>query len=202
MPATTARDTTLKLARRRQGVAAHELAAAGIHRQVLSRLVAAGELDRVARGLYRLPEHAVTEHHALAVAAAAVPRGVICLLSALQYHGIGTQLPSEVWIAIDRRARHPALTYPPLRVVRYSGEALSAGIETGRAEGRALRVYNVAKTLADCFKYRNKIGLDVALEALREAWRARRFTMDAIDRYAAICRVQRVMRPYLEALVA
>jgi len=105
-------------------------------------------------------------------------------------------------MAIDRRARRPALRYPPLRIVRYTGAALTAGVKSHVIEGRAVKVYNVAKTLADCFKYRNKIGLDVALEALREAWRAKRFTMDELDRYAAICRVQRVMRPYLEALTA
>jgi predicted transcriptional regulator of viral defense system len=169
---------------------------------VLSRLVAGGELERIARGLYRLPERAVTENHGLAIAAAAVPHGVVCLLSALQYHGIGTQLPFEVWMAIDRRARRPALRYPPLRIVRYTGAALTEGAESHQVEGREVRVYNVAKTIADCFKYRNKIGLDVALEALREAWRARRFKMDELERYAAICRVQRVMRPYLEALAA
>lgn len=202
VPSTTDRDRTLKLARRRQGVTAREVAEAGIHRQVLSRLVAAGELERVARGLYRRPEQPISEHHGLAIAAAAVPRGVVCLLSALQYHGVGTQLPREVWIAIDRRARRPSLRYPPLRIVRYSGAALTAGVESHIVEGRTVKVYNVAKTVADCFKYRNKIGLDVALEALREAWRERRFTMDELDRYAAICRVQRVMRPYLEVLAA
>ena len=200
MPAATDRDRTLKLARRRQGVTTRELAQAGIHSQVLSRLVAGRKLERIARGLYRLPDQALTEHHGLAIAGAAVPHGVVCLLSALQYHGIGTQLPSEVWMAIDRRARRPVLRYPPLRIVRYTGAALTEGAESHRLEGREVRVYNVAKTLADCFKYRNKIGLDVALEALREAWRARRFKMDELDRYAAICRVHRVMRPYLEAL--
>ena len=202
MPSSTDRVRTLKLARRRQGVTARELAAAGIHRQVLSRLVESGEIERVVRGVYRLPEHPLTENYGLAMASAVVPHGVICLLSALQFHGIGTQLPSEVWIAIDRRARRPALKYPPLRVVRYSGAALTEGVESHRIEGQTVRVYNVAKTVADCFKYRNKIGLDVALEALREAWRTRRFTMDELDRYASICRVHRVMRPYLEALVA
>jgi predicted transcriptional regulator of viral defense system len=201
MPAATDRDRTLKLARRRGGLAARELAEAGIHRQVLSRLVESGELERVARGLYRVPDRPVTEHHGLAVASAAIPHGVICLLSALAFHGIGTQLPHEVWMAIERRARRPTLRHPPLRIVRPSGEAFSSGVEMHRVEGQKLRVYGVAKTLADCFKYRNKIGLDVALEALREAWRARRFTMDELERYAAICRVQRVMRPYLEALV-
>jgi predicted transcriptional regulator of viral defense system len=202
MPAATNRQRTLRLARRARGVTPRELAEQGIHRQVLTRLVAQGQIERTARGLYRLPEHPVTENHGLALAAAAVPQGVICLLSALQYHGIGTQLPSEVWIALDRRAWRPTLTYPPLRIVRYTGKALSAGVETHRMEGRPVKVYGAAKTVADCFKYRNKIGLDVALEALREGWRARCFTMDELDRYAAICRVQRVMRPYLEAFAA
>jgi predicted transcriptional regulator of viral defense system len=152
--------------------------------------------------VYRLPEQPITEHHGLALVAAAVPKGVICLLSALQYHGIGTQLTSEVWLALDRRAWRPRLTYPPLRIVRYTGKALSAGVETHQIEGRAVKIYALAKTVADCFKYRNKIGLDVALEALREGWRARRFTMDELDRYAIICRVQRVMRPYIEAFTA
>jgi predicted transcriptional regulator of viral defense system len=198
----TDRVRVLKLARRPEGVTAREVAAAGIHRQVLTRLVAAGEIERVVRGLYRVADRSPTENHGLVMASAAVPQGVICLLSALQFQGIGTQLPSEIWIAIDRRARRPALQYPPLRVVRYSGAALTEGVESHRLEGRTVRVYGVAKTLADCFKYRNKIGLDVALEALREAWRARRFTMDELDRYTRICRVQRVMRPYLEALTA
>ena len=202
MAGSTGRERVLKLARRRQGVTSRELAEAGLHRQVLTRLVAEGVLERVVRGLYRIADEPPTEHHGLAMASAAVPQGVVCLLSALQFHEIGTQLPSEVWIAIDRRARRPALKYPPLRVVRYSGAALVEGVQAHRIEGRTVRVYDVAKTVVDCFKYRNKIGLDVALEALREAWRERRFRMAALDRYAGICRVQRVMRPYLEALVA
>ena len=191
----------LKLARRQRGVTAREIASAGIHRQALSRLVEAGQLERVVRGLYRLPEQSVTEHHGLVLANASVPQGTICI-SALQFHGIGTQLPSEVWIAIDRRSRRPVLRYPPLRVVRFSGAALTEGVESHRVEGQSVRVYSVAKTLADCFKYRNKIGLDVAMEALREAWRARRFTSDELDYYARVCRVQRVMQPYLDTLMA
>jgi predicted transcriptional regulator of viral defense system len=202
MPPATDRERTLRLARRAQGVTPRELAEQGIHRQVLTRLVAEGEIERVTRGVYRLPEQPITENHGLALAAAAVPQGVICLLSALRYHGIGTQLPSEVWLALDRRAWRPKLSYPPLRIVRFTGKALTAGVETHRLEGRPAKVYGLAKTVADCFKYRNKIGLDVALEALREGWQKRRFTMDELDRYAAICRVQRVMRPYLEALAA
>jgi predicted transcriptional regulator of viral defense system len=202
MPPATDRQKILRRARRAQGVTAREIAAAGIHRQALTRLVEAGELERVVRGVYRLPERPFTEHDGLVLASAAVPQGTICLLSALQFHGIGTQLPADVWIAIDRRAHRPALTYPPLRVVRFTGPALTEGVESHRIEGQTVLVYSIAKTIADCFKYRNKIGIDVALEALREAWRARRFTMDALDRYARICRVQRVMQPYLEGLVA
>ena len=201
MPMLTERERLLRLARRRGGLNTRDMAGAGIHRQVLSRLVREGALERVARAQYRLPDALVTEHHGLAVAAAAVPNGIVCLLSALAFHGVGTQMPFQVWMAIDGRARRPVLSNPPLRVVRFTGQALTAGIETHRVERQAVRVYCVAKTVADCFKYRHKIGLEVALEALREAWRARRFTMDDMDRYARACRVERVMRPYLEALV-
>src|SRR5581483_3189269 len=149
--ALTARERTMRLARRPQGVTAHELSDAGVHRQALTRLVADGKLERVARGLYRLPDQTFTEHHALAIAAAAVPQGVVCLLSALAFHGIGTQVPADVWLALDRRARRPALSYPPLRLVRYSGAALTAGVERHRIEGRQVRIYGLAKTLCDCF---------------------------------------------------
>jgi predicted transcriptional regulator of viral defense system len=200
MSPTTGQARALKLARRSQGVTTREVVAAGIHRQALSRLVRAGQLERVARGLYCRAGHSVTESHGLVIACTVVPQGVICLLSALQFHGLGTQLPHQVWIAIDRRAHRPALEFPPLRVVRYTGAALTEGVGLHRREGRTVRVYSVAKTLADCFKYRNKVGLDVALEALREAWRSRKFTMDELDHCGNVCRVRRVMRPYLEAL--
>lgn len=200
MSAATQHERVLHLARRPQGVTAREIAAAGIHRQALTRLVEAGQLERVVRGLYRLPERPFTEHHGLVLASAAVPQGAICLLSALQFHGIGTQLPADVWIAIDRRAHRPSLRYPPLRVVRYTGAALTEGVQSHRIEGQTVRVYNIAKTVADCFKYRNKIGIDVALEALREAWRARRVGMDELWRCAELRHVANVMRPYLESL--
>ncbi len=201
MPATD-REKLLKLARRQGGVATRQALKAGIHTQVLSRLVASGELERVGRGQFRLPGSPVSEQHGLALVAAQAPNAVICLISALSFHRLGTQLPFQVWLAVNGRARKPSVEYPPLRVVRFTGEAFSRGIETHRIEGQSVRIYSVAKTLADCFKYRNKIGLDVALEALREAWRARRVKMDDIDRYARICRVERVMTPYLEAMVA
>jgi predicted transcriptional regulator of viral defense system len=192
----------LRIVRDRGILAAHEVGERGLHRQLLTRLTREGALVRVSRGRYTTPDHPATENHGLALAAAAVPRGVICLLSALSFHGVGTQLPPEVWVAIDRRARRPALQYPRLRVVRFGGRALDEGVEVHRIEGQSVRIYGVAKTLADLFKYRNKIGMDVALEALHDAWRHRRFTMDEIDRYARVCRVERVMGPYLESLVA
>jgi predicted transcriptional regulator of viral defense system len=201
MPATD-RDRLLRLARRRGALSAREATELGVHSQQLSRLVAEGRLQRINRGQYRWPDYPVTEHHSLAVTAKALPNAVICLLSALSFHGIGTQLPADVWVAIDRRARQPRLAYPRLRVMRFGGPALTAGVEAHRIEGQLVKIYGVAKTLADVFKYRNKVGLDVALEALREGWRARRFTMNELDRYARICRVHRVMEPYLELLVA
>lgn len=201
MKTETGRQKILRLVKAKGSLSTREVVAAGLHRQILTRMVRDGDLERVGRGFYRLPDHLVSEHHGLALAAAGVPHGIICLLSALVFHGVGTQLPSEVWIAIDRRARRPALRYPPIRVIRFSGEALTSAIEKHSVEGRPIRVYSVAKTLADCFKYRNKIGLDVALEALREGWRDRRFTMDDLDRCARICRVDRVMRPYVEAIL-
>ena len=196
------RKNLLDQARKLGIITAREAARLGVHSQLLTRLVRQGGLERIARGQYRLPDHPITEHHTLTIVSRAVPDGVICLLSVLSFYGIGTQLPSEIWLALERSARRPRLLYPPLRVVRFSEEAFSAGIEVHRLEGQPVRMYSVAKTLADLFKYRNKVGLDVALEALREAWRERRFTMDELDRYAQICRVRRVMRPYLEALVA
>ncbi len=202
VPGASSRARLLSLARRRGTLTRQQVEDAGIHSQTLSRLVRAGELERVGRGRYRLPDRPQSAHDGLLLVAAAVPRAVFCLLSALSFHEIGTQLPHEVWIAIDRRSRPPALSYPPLRVQLFSGKALTEGVESHRVDGQTLRVYGVAKTIADLFKYRNKLGVDVALEALREAWRRKLFTMDEIHRYARVCRVERVMRPYLESLVA
>ena len=202
MSAVDSTERLLRLTRRRGSITRREVVDAGIHTHTLSRLVQAGALERVSRGRYRLPGAPITEHHSLALVAAAAPKAVVCLLSALSFHQIGTQLPHEVWIAVDRRTRAPTLSWPKLRVLRFSGKALTEGIEAHRIEGEQVRVYGVPKTIADIFKYRNKVGLDVALEALREGWRAKRFTMDEIHRYARVCRVERVMRPYLEALVA
>lgn len=166
----------------------------------LERLYRAGRFERVGRGLYVPVGWNPTEHHTLAEVCKRVPRGVVCLLSALRFHRLGTQQPFEVWLAIPVKGRRPHVPDLPLRIVRFSGAALSEGIGEHRIEGVPVRVYGPAKTIADCFKYRNKIGLDVALEALRDAWRQRRVTMDELWHYAGICRVANVMRPYLGSL--
>lgn len=200
----TDRQRVLALARESGILTTREVVEAGIHSQTLTRLVreGEGELERVSRGSYRLPSAPVTEHHGLVLAAISVPRGIVCLLSALSFHELGTQVPSEIWLALDRRARRPVVSYPPLRIVRFSGEALRQGVDTHRIEGVDVRITSVAKTIADLFKYRNKIGLDVALEALREGWRERRFTIEELDRAARACRVEGVMRPYVEGVLA
>ncbi|WGT63669.1 type IV toxin-antitoxin system AbiEi family antitoxin domain-containing protein [Variovorax paradoxus] len=192
----------LALAERRPLLRARELAEQGLPTVVLSRLVSAGKLDRVARGVYTLPDRALSEHRSLAEVALRVPRGVVCLLSALRVHGIGTQAPFEVWIAIPRHSPRPRLDRPALRVVRMSGTALTEGIEPMEIDGVKVPVFNAAKTVADCFKYRNKIGLDVALEALRDGWSQRKLTIDALWHYATVDRVANVMRPYLESVTA
>ena len=177
-----------------------DIRARGLHPEYVRRLVADGQLVRAGRGIYLLPDAAFTAHHSLAEACKRVPRGVVCLLSSLRYHEIGTQNPHQVWLALDVKARLPRPDYPPLKVVRFSGPALSEGVDLRQIEGVDVRIYNAAKTVVDCFKYRNKIGLDVGLEALREGWRTRRFTMDDLWRYAKVDRVTNVMRPYLDAL--
>jgi len=158
-----------------------------------------GLAETVARGTYVPVDHELTENHSYAVVAKRVPHGVICLLSALSFHQLTTQNPSKVWLAVDQKAWAPRLSYPSIRLVRFSGEALTAGVEEHPVEGVTLHVYSVAKTIADLFKFRYKVGLDVAMEALRDGLKARRATRDEIMRYARICRVAKVMQPYLES---
>ncbi len=196
----TAIETLLALARKEGLIRARDLAPLGIARVALTRAVRQGLLQRLGRGLYGLPSRRVSQHATLAEAAARLPKGVICLLSALRFHGLTTQAPQEVWIAIGNKSAAPRFDYPPLRVLRFSTIALSAGVEEHVVDGVPVRVTGVAKTVADCFKFRNKIGLDVALEALREAWREKRMTSDEMWRHAQLCRVANVMRPYLESL--
>lgn len=165
-------------------------------------LVVAGKLRRVARGVYGLPTRAPNEHSSLAESSLRVPRGVVCLLSALRVHEIGTQAPFEVWIAIPHHSPVPRHDEPAVRVVRMSGASLTEGVETMAIEGVRVPIFNAAKTVADCFKFRNKIGLDVALEALRNGWSQRKLTMDVLWHYATINRVANVMRSYLESVAA
>lgn len=172
----------------------------GIPVVYLRRLLNRGELVQPARGVYAVAGHEPTLHHSLAMVSKRIPRGVVSLLSALAYHEIGTQLPSVVWLAIDQRSRPLVTTGLPAKIVRFSAQSLSEGVEEHSLEGVTVRITNPAKTIADCFKFRNKVGLDVALEALRDAWRKRKVTMAELDRFAATNRVTNVMQPYLEML--
>ena len=179
-----------------------DLTSRGLHPEYLRRLYQKGLVRREGRGLYIAADAEISVHYGLAQVAKRVSHGVICLLSALSFHEIGTQLPHQVWMAIDRRAARPKMQFPPLRVMRFSGAALTEGIETYQIEGVPVQIFNPAKTVADCFKYRNKIGLDVALEALKECILDRRTTMDDLWHFAKVCRMTNVMRPYMEAIVA
>lgn len=201
MQKTTA-NKVLKLVRETGILRARDLAAHNIPREYLGRLVKQGLLERHGRGLYMLTSADLTERHTFAQIAAKVPNGVICLLSALSFHELTTQSPSVVWLALPDKAWSPKLDYPPLRICWYSPDSFDEGIETHHIEGRMVKIYSVARTVADCFKYRNKIGISIALEALQDAWRQKKVTMAQIEKYAKICRVNRVMQPYLEALVA
>lgn len=195
------REKLVQIARKQGVLRAADAKAAGYHSQHITRLVADRVLERIAPGCYLHADRAVTEHHGLVTVAAAAPGGVVCLLSALSFHGIGTQLPGDVWLAIERGTRVPIVEWPPVTLMRFSGAAFSEGIDSHRIAGVNVRVYSVAKTLADVFRFRNRVGLDVALEALRDAWRQKRFTVSALERAARACRVERVMRPYIEAIM-
>lgn len=201
-PTASLESTVLALAEHQSLLRARDLAAQGLPTVLLTRLVAAGKLERVARGVYSLPGQSLSENRSLAEVALRVPKGVVCLLSALRVHGIGTQAPFEVWMAIPPNSPTPRMGQPALRVVRMSGAALTEGVEPMKIDGVQVPVFNAAKTVADCFKYRNKIGLDVALEALRDGWQQGKLPMDALWHYATVNRVANVMRPYLESVTA
>lgn len=167
----------------------------------LQRLVASGAVEKVGPGLYRLATVEPSEFETIAMVASAVPGGIVCLLSALRLHGIGTQAPHQVWLALDRKARKPARLPAKARIVRFSGAMLKYGIESRELVGVPVRLTTAARTVVDCFRYRRKLGLDVALEALRDAIRSRKATVDEIARAAEVCRARTVINPYLEALV-
>lgn len=172
----------------------------GIHPEFARRLVSKEILIRSERGLYTLADSEITEHHDFALVGKRLPKGVICLTSALRFHSIGTQLPRKIWLALEKGSAQPRLSYPPISLVRLSGPSFSEGIDEHKIEGVVVRIYNPAKTVADCFKFRNRIGLEAAIEAVRECFHERKATSDEIYHYAKICRVWNVMKPYLEAI--
>lgn len=191
----------LELVREKGIIRAEDVEAVGISRNYLYRMHKEGLLEKIAVGLYTLPEVPVTENSSLAEVAKRLPHSVVCLLSALSYHEITTQIPHETWLTIPRGSWRPNVEYPPLNLTYVSGPAYSFGIQEHVLNGVAVKIYSPAKTVADCFKFRNKVGLDVAIEALREAWRSRKVTMDELVEAAEIDRVSKIMRPYLEATV-
>ena len=178
-----------------------DLTARGLHPEHLRRLVNKGYLERLNRGVYALADREASEHHSLVQVAVRAPRSIVCLLSALQFHELTTQMPREVWIAIEHRERTPNIQSPSIRVVRFSGQAFSEGWTEHKIEQVPVRVFGPAKTVTDCFKFRNTVGMEVAMEALRDCLRDRRATVDELLYFARVCRVERVMRPYLEAMV-
>jgi len=177
-----------------------DVEAIGIPRKYLSRLVERGLAERIGRGLYMAADAEWEPHHSLAAVAARVPHGVVCLLSALLFHELTSELPRETWLAIDTTAWRPLLGPLPVRVVRFSEAALSTGVEEHIIEGVPVHVTNPAKTVVDCFRFRHKIGVDVAIEALRDCRRKRACSNDELMEYATVCRMTNVLRPYLEAV--
>ena len=190
----------LRLVRQHGIVRPADLEAQGIPRARLYRLAKKGLVERRARGIYVASDHPATADHTLAQVAKRIPTGVLCLLTALRFHELTTQLPPAVWIALPEKARRPHLDYPRLCIARFSGGALTQGIETHTIEGVPVRIYSAAKTVADCFKYRNKVGIDVAVEALKDFTRRHRGGAGDLARFARVCRVERVMQPYLDAI--
>ena len=197
----TLKDRAITIARERGIARARDFDAAGVPRAYLRRLQDEGLLVRMGRGLYQLADAQWSESHSLAEAARVVPHGVICLLSALRFHELTTQLPHQVWMTIGHKKWAPKNPPVSLRIIRATGDALMAGVDWPTIEQVEVPITNPAKTVADCFKYRSQVGLDVAIEALRDCLRSRRTTVDDIWHFAAIDRVRNVMRPYIEATV-
>ena len=197
----TQEEKILDLLNRNAFLRSRDLKKHGLSRTALMRLARKGKAVRTERGLYMRPGGPETEHISLLEVAKKIPDGVICLLTALAFHGIGTQEPYQVWIAIGRKSAKPRVRNTAVKIVRFSESSLYYGVEEHNILGITLKVTGPAKTVADCFKYRNKVGLDVAIEALREGLRDRRFTTDELYRAALVCRIWNVMRPYAEAMV-
>ena len=197
--ATSKKDQILQLFKQMEVVRPRDAEGAGIAGSYLNALYSKGILERPSRGLYTLPNSEPSEFRSIVEACKLTPNATVCLLSALRIHDLTTQSPYEVWLAIGEKDRKPQMTYPPIRIVRFSGASREYGIEKRKLEGVTISVYSAAKTVADCFKYRNKIGLDVAIEALRDCRSSRKATIDQIWQAAKVCRMANVMRPYLEA---
>ena len=196
------RETACALLSEKSLVRMREFRDAGIGAETVARLVRDGTVERVARGLYQLSGALPAPQHNFAEAAALVPKGVICLTSALQYHEMTLQMPSAVWMAIDRTGWKPKVEYPSIRFVRFGPKAMSEGVKRHQIDGVVVPVFEPTKTIVDCFRYRNKIGLDIALESLREGLRSKRVTPDQLWKFARSARAWTVMRPYVEAMVA
>ena len=202
LPSTSQRETACALLSEKGLVRMRNFRDAGVGAETVARLVREGAVERVARGLYQLPDAMPDPQRNFAEASALVPKGVICLTSALQFHEMTLQMPSAVWMAIDRTGWKPKVEYPSIRFVRFGTKAMSEGIKHHQIDGVAVPIFEPAKTIVDCFRYRNKIGLDIALESLREGLRAKRVTPDQLWKFARSARVWTVMRPYVEAMVA
>lgn len=197
---TSSQKRVLRMARQKRLFRLSEATAAGIHPEYIRRMMRQGQLHRVGRGLYAFSQLEPTEHHTLAEVAKRVPKGIFCLLTALRFHGFGTQNPREVWVAVDRRAGTPRIDFAPIRVVRTSNLASNEGVETHDFEHVRVRITSPARTVAECFKFRNKIGIDVAVEALRDFRRQRKSSPDELWHHAKRLRVAQVMRPYWDSL--
>jgi len=173
----------------------------GIHSTVLYKMRDEGIIEPLARGVYRLTDLPALDNQDLVTVATAIPQGVICLISALSFHGLTSQIPRQIDIACKRGSMRPALKYPPIRIFWFSLDSFEHGIEQHEMDGALIRVYSAEKTLADCFKYRKRIGMDVFVEALKTFWAERKGSIDKLMEYAAICRVSKLIRPYIESVI-
>ena len=192
--------TLIRLAKKQNIIRPCDIEKFNIPRMSLSRLIDKGIFEKIGRGLYRLTDADYSEYETLKMVSIKVPQSVFCLLTALEIHQLTTQLPREVWIAMPTGSHKPTIDYPPINMVTYSKTALTSGIETHKKDNVSIHVYSIAKTIADCFKHRNKIGSDIAITALKEAIEKNRVSNDELWHFAKICRVSRVMQPYIEAL--
>ena len=203
LPTTTSqKDRAVALLKANGPMRGIELSGAGVHPETLARMLKDQTLTRVTRGLYQLADAEVTAPHNLAEVARLVPKGVICLVSALQFHELTLQMPGRIWLAIGSKARKPKFDYPPTRVVRFGSRALSLGVQTHTVDGVSVPIFDPAKTVVDCFRFRQHVGLDVALEGLHNVVRSGKATPAQIVDYARDTRIWSVLRPYLEAVVA